>query len=168
MDVKATNPSISGTLENEDCVYEAAVDVFRAACNLEIEPTEEEGNLSADGTIIGVISIVGDVEWSVFLGLPRATTDQLMKRFTGFEIPFDCEDIGDAVGELTNVLAGQVKKQLANRKVNAKISLPSVMRATSMEVLVQQGTSATKTCFDSEVGKFWTGVVALQETTMMA
>jgi len=168
MDVVGTSRPGSGVLEHGECVQEAAVEVFRAACKLELRPGKPDEALGAEGTIIGVISIVGDVEWSVFLGLPRATAVALMPRFAGFEIPFDSEDIGDAVGELTNILAGQVKKRLADRNVSAKISLPSVIRARSIEVLVQRGTTATKVCFDSGVGQFWTGVVALQESGFVA
>jgi chemotaxis protein CheX len=140
-----------------DVVAQAAVDVFNTTCGVSLEPLSEE-NLAADGIIMAVISLVGDVEWSVFLGLPRQTATAAAAQFAGFEIPFDSPDMGDAVGEMTNMLAGQVKMLLDQRSVRAEISLPSVLRAENMSVLVQRSVESYKTCFGSSLGKLWTGV----------
>ena len=40
------------------------------------------------------------------LGLPRQTASNLVLAFAGCEIDFDSPDMGDAVGELANILAG--------------------------------------------------------------
>ena len=143
--------------EHIECVAEAAVEIFNITCGLTIAPLEKEEDLANDGVIIAIISLVGDVEWSVFLGLPRQTATAVAAKFAGFEIPFDSEDMGDAIGELANILGGQVKALLDRRSVKADISLPSVMQAENMHVLVQRSVSGIKTCFDSELGKLWTG-----------
>ncbi|MCK4626769.1 MAG: chemotaxis protein CheX [Phycisphaerae bacterium] len=143
--------------EHIECVAEATTEIFNITCGLAITPLDKDENLSGDGVIIAIISLVGDVEWSVFLGLPRQTATAIAAKFAGFEIPFDSEDMGDAIGELANILGGQVKALLDRRSVEANISLPSVMRAENMHVLIQRSVSGVKTCFDSELGKLWTG-----------
>ena len=129
---------------------------------------DEQQDLATDGVVIAVISLVGDVEWSVFLGLPRQTATVVAAKFAGFEIPFDSEDMGDAIGELTNILAGQVKALLDQRKVKVELSLPSVMRAESLHVLVQSKVVTRKTCFNSPLGRFWTGVTVGKEARLIA
>lgn len=151
-----------------DCVRAAAVDVFASTCGEGLQAIEDPGDLAGESVLIGVISIVGEVEWSVFLGLPRRTAETLAAKFAGFEIPFDSDDMGDAVGELTNILAGDIKRRLQERSVSAKISLPSVIRAESIEVLVQRATAAAKTCFVCEAGNLWTGVVSSKEGGLVA
>ena len=153
--------------EHIECVAEAAVEIFNITCGMTITPLDKEENLANDGVIIAIISLVGDVEWSVFLGLPRQTATTVAAKFAGFEIPFDSEDMGDAIGELANILGGQVKALLDRRSVNANISLPSVMRAESMHVLVQRSVSGIKTCFDSELGKLWTGAAVGNGTSVV-
>ena len=143
--------------EHIECVAEATTEIFNITCGLSLNPIDKDENLSDDGVIIAIISLVGDVEWSVFLGLPRQTATAVAAKFAGFEIPFDSDDMGDAIGELANILGGQVKARLDRRSVKANISLPSVMRAENMHVLIQRSVSGIKTCFDSELGKLWTG-----------
>jgi chemotaxis protein CheX len=144
-------------IEHHQCVSDAAADILGAACGLTLQPSDDE-DLSSEGAVIGVISVVGDVDWSIFLGLPKQTALALTAKFAGFAIPYDSEDMGDAVGELTNIFAGDVKRRLTDKGLNANISLPSVIRAESLQVLVQRSTSVTKRCFQSDAGKLWTGV----------
>ena len=145
-------------LQHTDCVVEAAKAVFGTACGIQIEPSQADSDAHTDGVIFAVISLVGDVEWSVFLGLPRGTATATAARFAGFDIPFDSDDMGDAVGELTNILAGHVKALLDKRGLRAEISLPSVVRAENLAVLNRRDLQVAKTCFNSELGNLWAGV----------
>jgi len=163
MDTTGTNVSDPSVMQHRECVGEAAEEILHTACGLELQPLADGQDLGDDGVMIAVIALVGEVDWSVFLGLPRGTATALAAKFAGFEIPFDSDDMGDAVGELTNILAGEVKRRLAAKGVTAMISLPSVIRAESLRVLVQRGTDVTKACFASEVGALWTGVASSKE-----
>ena len=168
MSVAQNNQSETASMAHRECVGHAAREIFRVACDMELHPLEDNEDLGNDGVIIAVISIVGDVDWSVFLGLPRATAVALATKFAGFEIPFDSDDMGDAVGELTNILAGDVKRRLSLNGVDAAISLPSVVRAQNLHMLVQRDADVTKTCFDSDAGKLWTGVISMKEGGFVA
>ena len=142
-----------------NCVFRAVNNVFNSTCGLtptllENQPEQQEA------LILGIISLVGDVEWSLFLGLPKATAVAVAAKFAGFEIPFDSSDMGDAVGELTNIFAGQVKALLDECGVKANISLPSVIRADNLRMLIQRDAATKRTCFDSPLGKFWTGILS--------
>ena len=168
MNTTETTETKASDLEHRECVGEAAVEVFNAACGMQLQRCEDNEGLGSDGAVIGVISLVGDVEWSVFLGLPKAIAVTLAAKFAGFDIPFDSEDMGDVVGELTNILAGEIKRRLGVKSVAATITLPSVIRAESLHVLVQRGTSTTKTRFSCEAGKLWTGVTSSKEGGFVA
>ncbi len=144
--------------DHSECVSEAAAQILSVTCGVTIEPLAGEEDFPSGDIIIGIVSLVGDVEWSVFFGLPSETAVAAGLKFAGFEIPFESDDMGDAIGELTNMLAGQVKLRLDQKGINADISLPSVIRGRNMTFFVQQQNYVEKRCFTSELGKLWTGM----------
>ena len=150
------------TLPHSECVEAAIKEILGSMCGLEISPLEDK-DLSAGGVLVAVISIMGEVQWSIFIGLPAKTAEALMVKFAGFEITFASDDMGDAVGELANILAGDVKRKLVAKGVKCNISLPSVIRAESLHVLVQRASTVARTCYSTDVGEFWTGLVSLGE-----
>jgi len=150
----------ASTLEYKDCVRDATVESFSMLCGMEItlEGVGTERSAS-ESSIVAVISILGDVEWSVIVNLPKESADAIAPKFAGFEIPFDSEDMGDAVGELCNIVAGAVKAKLDGLGKRAEISLPSVMRGSSVQVLSYKGLPIAIFNFASECGSFAIEVV---------
>ena len=153
-----TTETKEATVEHIECVDKAAIDILGSTCGLELELIDDPGDLTEDGLIIAIISLVGDVGWSIFLGFSPPTATAAASKFAGFDIPFESEDMGDAVGELANMVAGQVKMLLDQRSVKADISLPSVIRAEHLEVLSRHTSVAQKKCFNTTAGKLWIGV----------
>ncbi len=116
--------------------------------------------LAGDGAvptsdIIGIITYLGDVSWSFALLLPQATASSLIQKFVGMEIPFDSADMGDAVGELANVIGGDVSARLEARRVKAKMSLPLVARGTDVKVYAATGIPEVRLAYRAAQGPFW-------------
>ncbi len=142
-----------------ECIVGAANEVFESTCGTKL--TQLADPVTTDEKIIlAVIALVGEIEWSLFLGLPAETATSVAAKFAGFDIPFDSPDMGDAIGEVTNILAGRLKALLDKRGVHADISLPTVMRADGLQVLVQRQSASAKACFESAIGRLWVGVLA--------
>jgi chemotaxis protein CheX len=155
-----TTPSVDGVaFKHHECIGESAAGILNATCGISLSPQDDK-DVPGNDVLIAVISLVGSVEWSIFLGLPRLTACALAAKFAGFEIPFESGDMGDAVGELANILAGDIKNRLDAKGVKANISLPTVIRAQDIHVLIQRNATAIKTCYRSELGSLWVGVTA--------
>jgi chemotaxis protein CheX len=152
-------PAISEALRYHECVGEAATEILKTTCSLSLSPQDETAVTKTE-LVIAIISLVGQVEWSVFIGLPKDTACGVAAKFAGFEIPFESSDMGDAVGELANILAGDVKARLDAKGVKANISLPTVIRAQDIHVLLQRAAATVKTCYGSDLGPLWIGVTA--------
>ncbi len=165
--VSTTTDSEVG-FEHWDCVPASCTDMLAVTCEAELQPLDDDTDLAHGDVMIGIISLLGDVDWVLFLGLPRDTAIALAAKFAGFEIPFEGEDMGDAIGELANIFAGQVKATLDTRGVKAEISLPTVIRAQGLEVLRQTGSAARKACFDSPLGKLWVGLAVTRQAGLIA
>jgi CheY-specific phosphatase CheX len=93
------------------------------------------------------------------LGQPRETAISLAKTFEGFEIPFESADMGDAVGELTNVLAGSVTAHMENAGFKVQMSLPTAARGTDVELLLGGGLPSTFMPFTTPNGNCWIRLV---------
>ena len=91
------------------------------------------GTLGSDPAITGAVHIDGAWEGAVMLQCPRALADRLTTvLFQGDGTPTS-DDVRDAMGELTNMLAGNVKALLAEP---SHISLPAVALGADYELSV--------------------------------
>ncbi|MCX7409530.1 MAG: chemotaxis protein CheX [Planctomycetales bacterium] len=114
-----------------------------------------EGPTESCARVASVISFFGTSPWALTLVLPEETAVKMALKFTGFEVPFDCADMGDVVGELTNVLAGEVVAQLNRRSIQSQMSLPMVARGNDVELLKPTGAPASHLGYQSAQGHFW-------------
>lgn len=144
----------------KECFLQAVGDALKATCGISIQPLGDDVEVATHEVIIGIISLVGDAELTMFIGLPRDTAPALVAKFAGFEVPFESPDMGDAVGEVANVLVGGMKNLLDIRNIKVNISLPTVMLAQNLQVLLQHGRPSAQMAFGSELGPLWVGIAA--------
>jgi CheY-like chemotaxis protein len=143
--------------EHSEVIAEAVSEIFNTTCGVHVELSRCQDHQGCAGpVIIGVIGVFGDLKWSIKLGLPKATAEAMCEKFAGFPIPFEEDDMADAVGEMANVFVGQVKRLLDAKGLAVEISLPAVMRAEEVQVLNQGVTCELRSCYDTEIGRFWT------------
>lgn len=138
-----------------DCVRQSVLDIFTSMCGFQPDyQGVSDGSNACDG-FIGVIAFVGDMDWSLMLGLPRETSSSMATRFAGFKIDYDSEDMGDVVGEMANILAGDLVARMETMGVNVKMSTPSVARGSDIRIRVPEGLPPVQLNFDSPDGPFW-------------
>lgn len=109
--------------------------------------------------VIGIISFVGTIPWSMIAAFPHATAVQMMHKFAGFDIPFESADMVDATGELVNVVAGPIIGKLVAVGLEAKMSLPTVARGQAIEILLPSHTQIQRLHFTSAQGPFHVTIV---------
>jgi chemotaxis protein CheX len=135
-----------------EAMIESVPNAFNFLDELQLD-TNETMEGGTDG-LFAVMSFIGDINWSYTLLMPRPTTEAMVLKFAGFEIPYDTPDIGDIVGELANVLAGEVVAQCDRRGVCVQMSLPTVARGTDLEVFMPEGNPAKRIRYTSKQGMF--------------
>lgn len=132
----------------------ATRDIFEMMLQLEAEAGEPSvkasGKTSHD--ISGIIGFTGEVEGAVVLSFPNATAQRVCALFTGSDCSESQEDLCDAIGELTNMIAGSAKAQFNGRK--ASISCPSVVIGTDHVVYSKKGTVCIQIPFNCDCGEF--------------
>jgi CheY-specific phosphatase CheX len=159
----AESQPVSGArsdIEHSEYIRQSVVSTFSTICGE--EPVCSEGNncnCTGEG-MVGKISVVGDVAWSVMLCLPRDVATSLALKFAGFDIPYESADMGDVVGELANVLAGDVVARLDEAGLKADMSLPSVAHGGNVQLLLSIGANCAQMQFDITDGRFWVNLAA--------
>jgi CheY-specific phosphatase CheX len=109
--------------------------------------------------IIGIMSFVGAANFSFMLALPRASACPIAERFAGFAFDFDGPDMGDVVGELVNVVSGDIVARLERAGLPVEMSLPTVARGSSLRVAALHDQPEHVRVYTTGLGKFWMRVV---------
>ena len=127
---------------NEAQVRSVVRSVWSTQLGLEIQDADDPGETAPSPTMTAAIHISGDYRGGIRLECSRA----LVRRAGSimFNLPADQiseEDERDVVGELTNVIAGNIKALIPGSNL---ISLPTIIEGTDYKV----STLNVKSCGD--------------------
>lgn len=126
------------------CCRDSVVGIFNSIFGAEPVFHEDNDKGKVGDGVVGIISFVGDVTWLLMLVLPKTSAQSISFKFTGFEVAYDSPDMGDVVGELANVLAGDIVARLSAQGIKVAMSLPTIMRGHDVEPLLPRGLPSEK------------------------
>ena len=112
--------------------------VFQDFCQTEVKAgrvffvDKEEYETSWD--VSGVIGLSGEASGAVAISLKEATAFQVTKILTGMDYDYLDADVTDAIGEIINIIAGNVKKDF-EEDLKIKISLPTIIRGKTHAIV---------------------------------
>ncbi|MDE2029404.1 MAG: chemotaxis protein CheX [Alphaproteobacteria bacterium] len=91
-------------------------------------PEYGDGMVSLVGDTSGIIAIVQSrLEGTMMLCVTFETVRDLLPQIVGPSVAITHEMVADAVGELTNMVFGQVKNELNQRGLQIKLGIPCVV-----------------------------------------
>lgn len=138
------NPVISATRS----VFEMMLGCVPTRTGLRLkEPGEKSQDISA------IIGISGRVQGTIVVGLTRESACAVLERMVGEQATAITPAVCDAIGELTNMIAGGAKAQLA--KYELSISLPKVIAGCEYVMHSPSEVQPMIMSFNSEIGPFW-------------
>jgi len=105
---------------------------------------------ATSGDVTGIMGLVGDRKGTIAISFRENGAMFVFKTLIGDECTKIGPEVVDAIGELTNIIAGGAKAQLEH--LDLSVSLPSVI--TGKGHCIQFPTKVTPICipFDSEWG----------------
>jgi chemotaxis protein CheX len=111
--------------------------VFKELLNLDVSPdrayfTGKEAFLNWD--LSGIIALTGGVKGMVAISMKSNTASKIAGLLTGEKGTSD-SDIADAVGEIVNIIAGNVKRNLEDM-FKIIISLPKIVRGKAHFIVI--------------------------------
>ena len=84
--------------------------------------------------ISGIIGLSGEASGAVAISLKDVTAFQVTKILTGQEYKSIDSDVTDAIGEIINIIAGNVKKDFED-ELRVRISLPSIIKGRAHSIV---------------------------------
>lgn len=113
-----------------------------------------------EDAVIGIMAYEGRPTFTMAMGLPKSTAEALAVLFAGFEIEFDSPDMADVVGEIVNVLSGDVVARIEASGTECAMGLPSVVNGKEVQVMYPSGAALAAQSYACAAGQFWVELCA--------
>jgi chemotaxis protein CheX len=142
-------------MERREIIRKAVREIFSTMVCLDIASLEEVDSCpDGEKMLSGVIGLAGDLQGSVLIHLPEPVAIAITNAFLGMELDAVDEDVKDAVGELTNMVAGSIKYLFPDQDQEIDLAIPSVVcgRGYRCEAIGKFVRSAVG--FETEGGRF--------------
>jgi len=124
-------------IDLEGFISHAVVDVYDTMLSMALAPVEEDGTPPATGErIVGSVSfagtIMGNVSILVGLDFAREMTAAMLGLATE-EIEAE-EEIHDVIGEMSNMIGGDLKSRFCDAGLACSLSIPSITSGSDFKI----------------------------------
>jgi len=130
--------------------------VFKRMLALEVvaQPSSPRLPEAFCSMVSGMVGLAGVRRGMVAIHLPEEMAKTVTSRLLQTEIGEVNEDVMDAVGELANMLAGNIKSALSSSGHDIKLSIPSVVSGVKYLLDIQHHGENLAVPFETEIGRF--------------
>ncbi len=150
--------------EINDVVKQSVINTFESISGTAPDCIDMNGENEPLNGIIGNIAVFNtEHTLSLMLAIPKDTALNLSEIFIGMQIPFESDDMGDLVGEVSNILAGEVAANIEKIGFRGQSSLPTATRGSDLTLFMPNKPPTTKMKFSGPNGEFWLNM-ALSES----
>ncbi len=125
MDVKYINPFVIAT----KTVFKTMLDI-----DMNISKPTLKNTKSTSGDVTGIMGLVGDKKGSICIGFGEKGALYVYRKLMCDDRDSMSPEVVDAMGELTNIISGQARKELENAGVTLKASIPTVIVGKGVEL----------------------------------
>lgn len=110
-------------------IIESAKEIFSSMMMMEIAVNGQQTtkSMALKESISGVIGLAGTHKGVLAIHIPNKVAMAITSAFLGMDVDEMNEDVEDAVGELANMLGGNVKSILSENGRDISLSLPSTI-----------------------------------------
>ncbi len=146
--------------EINDKLIESTIEIFTGMVMMEIsvlgEPLTELGPLKK--SITGMVGLAGTRKGVLAVHFPRQVALDVTSNFLGLEVSEVNEDVQDAIGEIANMLGGNLKTILSDRGRDIQLSLPSTISGDEYSFSSQAEVDQVILPFQAPSGVFYVEV----------
>ena len=118
----------------------AMTEVFDTMLSMDIEPTDGDVQANVDGErIVGSVGFAGKAVGSVNIQVNEAFARSITAAMLGMEedeIEGD-EEVHDVIGELSNMVGGDLKSRLCDGGLDCELSIPSITTGSDFKTEIK-------------------------------
>ncbi len=114
-------------------VIDATREIFSGMVMMDIQSVGEpqENVPPLEDSITGMVGLAGRYRGVLAVHIPRELALDITSSFLGMEVDDLNEDVEDAIGEIANMLGGNVKTLLSDQGKEIQLSVPSTISGSS-------------------------------------
>ncbi len=117
-------------------IARAVADVFKTMLGRPVRHDQAAAPQTAAAQVVGTVGFIGDITGVVYLYFEQPFAHSCTGRMLGMtesELKAAGDDvINDAIGELTNMVAGSFKNALCDAGYPCKLTIPSILRGRNL------------------------------------
>jgi chemotaxis protein CheX len=137
-------------------ITDATTEIFETMIMLDIsagDPLKDKIN-NFKCSVSGVIGLAGSCKGMLAIHLPDKVAMAITGSFLGMEVTEVDDDVTDAIGELANMVAGNIKMILDEAGNNVTVSIPSCVHGDEYTMDTVSDSERVVIPFDIESGQF--------------
>jgi chemotaxis protein CheX len=126
------------TLDLKGFVIHSVESVFQTMLSMEIElenPAVKE-SIGNNGLIVGTVGFAGKIMGNINLFVSRAFGREMAAAMLGMTVDEigSSEEVNDVIGEVCNMVGGEMKSRLCDAGLNCSLSIPSVTYGNDFKI----------------------------------
>lgn len=144
-----------------DKIIDSTKEIFSTMVMMEVTVSSEgvgEDHVHSE-SISGIIGLAGTHKGVLAIHMPNTVAMAITGNFLGMEVTEVGEDVEDAIGELANMLGGNVKTILSEKGRDIELSMPSTISGKEYGFQPTKDAEQIMIPFSTEAGGF---IVELQ------
>ena len=137
-------------------MIESAKEIFSTMVMMEIDVAGECSTETVPlvDSISGVVGLAGKYKGVLAIHLPNSVAMAITGSFLGMDVEEINEDVEDAVGELANMLAGDIKTVLSDKGKDISLSIPTIISGQEYNFQPTKEVESFIVPFKSSSGEF--------------
>lgn len=137
-------------------IIDATTDVFSTMLMMDLvagDPVEGTGG-EVGANITSMLGLGGDIRGMLAVHCPAAVAMAITGGFLGMDVDELNEDVKDAIGEVANMVAGNLKVAFTGEGLKVELAIPTSIVGESYRVGGMVGARRVAVPFDMEHGRF--------------
>lgn len=143
-------------MEISEKIIESAKEIFSTMVMMEISVNGDHmtESIVLTDSISGVIGLAGTHKGVLAIHIPNKVAMAITSSFLGMDVDEINEDVKDAVGELANMLGGDIKSILSENGRDIALSLPSTITGQQYDFQPTKEAERIMLPFSCDAGEF--------------
>lgn len=144
-------------MEFANKIAQATEEIFTTMIFMDISPDQPlaAGKEVLDCHVSAMIGLSGDFSGMLGIHCPAAVGLAITGAMLGMELEEIDADVKDALGEISNMLAGVIKEAFASEQVDLELAIPTAISGKSFTIASPTKSNRVIIPFNLEQGRFF-------------
>lgn len=142
-------------LDFGDEIFKGAQDVFSTMLSLDLKRETFSASESIQSNLTSMIGLGGGLRGVLAIHCPAAVAKAITAGFIGMEVEELDEDVKDAIGEIANMVAGNLKVSCAAVGVDVELAIPTSIVGEKFRVSGMAEARRVVVAIGMAEGPFW-------------